>query len=79
VKVPGDVKVTRKARYTRIRLGEVRPILRCRGKNPEFTLSEVELITARLAPSEVGSTFAEGFAPDFAPQSDAIKSETRRI
>ena len=29
-------------------------------KNPEFTLSEIELIIACLAPSKVGVTFAEG-------------------
>src|SRR6266478_6879317 len=57
--MPGDVKVTRK----RVTPGGdwASPARSCGAgdKNPEFTLSAGELITASLAPSEVGSTFAE--------------------
>src|SRR6202521_5330331 len=58
--VPGDVKVTRK----RVTPGGdwASPALSCGAevKNPELTLSVGEPMTACLAPSEVGSTFAEG-------------------
>ena len=60
LKVPGDVKVTRKRVTPGFDWARFARSCGAGDKNPEFTLSEVELITACRAPSKVGSTFAEG-------------------